>query len=68
MVDLIDPYKISREGPDKPLILKSLNMIDLKIGWFKIVQYNDKYSATIANIVEQNLDEFPIFYLGPVII
>ena len=39
LVDLIDPYKIIREGHNDPLILKALTMIDLAIRWFKIVQY-----------------------------
>jgi hypothetical protein len=28
-------------------------MIDPATGWFKIKQYNDKKSITVANIVEQ---------------
>ena len=32
---------------------KALTMIDPANGWYKIVRYNDKQSATIANLVEQ---------------
>ena len=53
LVDIIGPYKIRREGNDKPLILNALTMIDLATGWFEIVSYNDKQAATISNIVEQ---------------
>ena len=53
LVYLIDPYKIRREGCDKPLILKALTMIDPKTGWLETVQYNDKKATTIANLVEK---------------
>ena len=42
-----------REGHDDPLILKSLTMIYPATGWLKIVQYNNKQAATIANLVDQ---------------
>ena len=51
-VDLIGPYKIRREGHDKPLILKALTRIYTATGWFGIVQYNDKKASTIAKLVE----------------
>jgi Integrase zinc binding domain/RNase H-like domain found in reverse transcriptase len=51
-VDLIGPYKINRKGK-KPLICKCVTMIDPATGWFEIHQYDDKYSITVANIVEQ---------------
>ena len=47
------PYKIRREVQEDPLILKYLIMLDPATEWFEIVQYNDKYSATISNLVEQ---------------
>ena len=28
-------------------------MINPTTGWYKIIQYNDKYADTIANLVEQ---------------
>jgi len=51
-VDLIGPYKIKREGKE-PLSLKAVTMIDPATGWFEIVQYDDKKSITVANLVEQ---------------
>ena len=51
-VDLIGPYKIKREGKE-PLLLKAVTMIDPATGWFEIVQYDDKKSITVANLVEQ---------------
>jgi hypothetical protein len=51
-VDLISPYKIRRKG-EKELICKCVTMIDPATGWFKIQQYDDKQSITVANIVEQ---------------
>ena len=54
-VNLIGPYKIIRLGQDEPLILKYLTMTDHSIGWFIIVRNNDKYAATIENLVEQKL-------------
>ena len=40
-VNLAGPYKILRRvGP--PLILKAINMLDPVMGWFKIMQYDDK--------------------------
>jgi hypothetical protein len=33
--------------------LKCITMIDPATGWFKIKQYDDKKSITVANIVEQ---------------
>ena len=50
-VDLIGPYKIRRKGKE-PLILKALTVIDPVTGWFEVMQYRDKKSMTIANLVE----------------
>ena len=36
--DTIGPYKIRREGHKDPPIIKALTMIDLKTGWFVIIQ------------------------------
>ena len=47
------PYKIRREGHDEPLLLKSLNMIDQKTGWFEIIRYNYKQADTTANLVKK---------------
>ena len=64
-VDLVGPYKITREGRDDPLILKSLTSIDPETGWFEIVCNNDKQAAKISNLVEQTwLCNYP----GPIII
>ena len=52
-IDLIGPYKINRVGKKDPLICKAVTMIDPATGWFKIHQYDDKKSITIANIAEQ---------------
>ena len=52
-VDLIGPYKTRREGHDNYFILKMLTMIYPATGWFVIVQQNDKQSASIANLVDQ---------------
>ena len=49
-VDIISPYKIRREGHEIPLIIKALTIIDPATEWFEMVQYNDKKSATIANL------------------
>ena len=51
-VDLIGPYRIRRSGK-KDLICRCVTMIDPATGWFEIHQYNDKFSITVANIVEQ---------------
>ena len=51
-VDLIGPYKIRRKGTE-PLICRAVTMIDPATGWFEIHQYDDKFSITVANIVEQ---------------
>ena len=58
-VDLIGPYKINRKGK-KPLICRCVTMIDPATGWFEMHQYDDKYSITVANIVEQEwLGRYP---------
>ena len=53
LVYLIYQYRIRREGHDETLILKDMNIINPTNGWFEIVRYNDKKSATIENLVEQ---------------
>ena len=50
-VDLIGPYTIERVGQEN-LELKAVTMIDPATSWFEIVQYDDKKSMTVANIVE----------------
>jgi hypothetical protein len=53
-VNLIGPYNIKsnvKGGKIPPL--KCITMINLATGWFKIKQYDDKKSITVANIVEQ---------------
>ena len=53
-VDLIGPYKIrSRKHGHKIPELRCVMMIDPATGWFKIKQYEDKKSITVANIVKQ---------------
>jgi hypothetical protein len=53
-INLIGPYNIKRsvKGVKIPSF-KCVTMIDLATGWFKIKQYDDKKSITVANIVEQ---------------
>jgi hypothetical protein len=51
-VDLIRPYKIRRKG-EKELICRCVTMIDPATGRFKIQQYDDKQSITVANMLEQ---------------
>ena len=51
-VDLIGPYTVERKGK-KPLQLQVVTMIDPATGWFEIIEYPDKRSITIANLVEQ---------------
>ena len=46
LLDLIEPYRIIREGHDDPLILKSITMVDPMTGWYEIVWYNNKKVAT----------------------
>ena len=58
-VDLIGPYKIERIGQED-LELKAVTMIDPATSWFEIVQYDDKKSMTVANIVENTwLTRYP---------
>ena len=58
-VDLIGEYKIKQKGK-KMLKMKAVTMIDPATGWFEIVQYSDKKSITIANLVEQTwLSRYP---------
>ena len=53
-VDLIGPYKIrsKKHGHEIPE-LGCVTMIDPVTDWFKIKQYDDKKSITLANIVKQ---------------
>ena len=64
-VDLIDPYKIMRQGHNEPLILKYLTMIDPATTWFEIVQYNYKQEATKKDLVQKT---WLCRYLRPTII
>ena len=50
-VDIIVLQKILINGKN-PLILKSVTMINTIMGWFEIMQYNDKKLVTITNLVE----------------
>ena len=53
MVDLIGPYKIRIfEAMINPHT-KALTMIDLETGWFEIIQYKEKQTDTIVNLVEK---------------
>ena len=52
-VDLIGPYTLERKGKKKPLKLQALTMIDPATRWFEIVEYDDKKSITISNLVEK---------------
>ena len=55
-VNLIGPYKIKTKKPGHKITeLRCVTMIDPVTGWFKIKQYDDKKSITVANIVEQEL-------------
>ena len=47
LVDLICPYKSTREDPGETIILEALTKIDPATGWFEIVQYNDNQAAKI---------------------
>ena len=63
-VDLIGEYKTKWKGK-KMLKMKAVTMIDPATGWFEIIQYSDKKSITIANLVEQTwLSRYP----GPTLI
>ena len=71
-VDLIGPYKIrTKKCGHKIPELRWVTMIDPATvgidpvtGWFKIKQYDDKKSITVANIVEQEwLARYPRPYL-----
>ena len=63
LIDLIGPYTIIIEGHEEPLILKYLTMIYPGTRWFEVIQYNDKQSATIANLVSSMFwrSVYPIF-------
>ena len=64
-VNLIGPYKIqTKKCGHKILELRCVTMIDPATGWFKIKQYDDKKSITVANIVQQEwLARYPRPYL-----
>ena len=58
-MDLIGPYTINCINKTV-LTCKCVTMIDPATGWFEIVQYPDKRSVTIANLVEQQwLTRYP---------
>ena len=48
---LIGTYKIIGKFQENPLIMKLLTMIDLATGWFELINFKVKQSATIENIV-----------------
>ena len=50
-VDLITHNKILCRGKDA-LILKVVTVIDPVTGWFEAMQYRDKKSMTVTNLVE----------------
>ena len=52
-VDLIGPYNVKSNFKKKIPTLKCVTMIDPATGWFEIMQYDDKKSITVANIIEQ---------------
>ena len=54
LVDIIIPYKIIIEVYDKPLIIRSSSRIYSATGWFEILQYNNKLTAIISNLVDQS--------------
>ena len=64
-VNLIGPYKIqTKKCGHKIPELRCVTMIDPVTGWFKIKQYDDKKSITVANIVKQEwLARYPRPYL-----
>ena len=51
-VGLIWPYTILREVNKENLHLKDVTMIDSVIGWFEILQYENKRAISISNLVE----------------
>ena len=51
-VDLIFPFIVCRKLKKEHLNLKSITMIDPVTGWFKIMEYNNKHTIKIANLVE----------------
>ena len=64
-VDLIGPYKIrTKKCGHKIPELRCVTMINPATDWFKIKQYDDKKSITVAIIVEQEwLARYPRPYL-----
>jgi hypothetical protein len=53
-IDLIGPYNIKSNVKGVIILpLKCVTMIDPATCWFKMKQYNDKKSITVANIVDQ---------------
>ena len=65
-VDLIGPYKIqTKKHGHKIPKLRCVTLINPATGWFKIKQYDDKMSITVANIVKQ---EWLARYPGPYLI
>ena len=60
-VYLICPYVKRINGKTDNLYLNGVTMIYPVIGWFKIMQYDDKISISIANLVENTcLTGYPI--------
>ena len=53
LIDIIGQYKLIIGVKDDPIILKYLFIIYPTPGWSKIVQYNDKQSDAISNLVDQ---------------
>ena len=51
-VDLIGPYVIKTKIKKEKLYLKDATITDLIIQWFEMLQYHDKRSITIVNLVE----------------
>ena len=63
-VDLIGPYKIQTKKCGHKIPELRCVPIDPATGWFKIKQYDDKKSITVANIVKQEwLARYPRHYL-----
>ena len=60
---VLTKYELKKCGHKIPE-LRCVMMIDPVTGWFKIKQYDDKKSITVANIVKQEwLARYPRPYL-----
>ena len=53
LLDLIEPHYPSTTREDDPFIPKYLSIIDHVTGWFKKIQYNDKQTDNLFNLVDQ---------------